>query len=238
MKLTIIVPAYNEEKKISKTLESLKSQTFKDFELIVVDNNSTDKTNEIAKKFTENVVVEKAKGYINAANTGAKLAKGDLIAFCDADSIYPKNWVKKVLTIFEKKPNIVALYGTCNTYDANFIMNFFSYYFFTGFLLVSRLFGLDNTSGFNFIMRKKEFFEVNGFDPNYTKMSPDIYLGVKLKSKGKVLLAPTLRVYSSFRRFQHGGVIKTTLFFLKNWWQFLKGAGPSASYEEYNKEIR
>lgn len=238
MRVSLIVPAYNEEKKISKTLESLSKQSYKDFELLVIDNNSTDKTSEIAHKFTKNVHLEKTKGYIHAANTGAHKAKGELITFCDADSIYPTDWLSKIVAVFDKNKNAVAVYGTCSTYDAGFIMNFLNYYFYTLFLIISKLFGVENTSGFNFVMKKEAFVRVGGFDPNYQKMSPDLQLGIKLKNLGPIIFAPHIKVFSSFRRFTHGGVIKTTLFFLKTWWQIVRKKSPSVSYEEYNKEIR
>jgi len=238
IKFSLIIPAYNEEKKIAKTLESLINQSYKNYELLVIDNNSTDKTNEIAHKYTKNVYIEAQKGYIHAANKGASLAKGEFIAFCDADSVYPANWLKKAAALAQKNPNAAAIYGTCSTYDANFIFNFLNYYFFTGFLIISRLMGLDNTSGFNFMFKRDLFLKINGFDPNFTKMSPDIYLGKRLAKEGKIVFSPFLIVYSSFRRFSHGGIIKTTIFFIKNWWQVIRGKDPIASYEEYNKEIR
>ncbi|MFA5879352.1 MAG: glycosyltransferase family A protein [Candidatus Margulisiibacteriota bacterium] len=238
MKVSLIVPAYNEEKKIAKTLEGLKKQTYANYELIVIDNNSTDKTNEIAKKFTSTVFIEKEKGYIHAANTGAKMATGELITFCDADSQYPEDWLEKVVAAFKLHPEAVAVYGTCSTYDASPILNFINYYLYTWFLMLSRLLGLDNTSGFNFVMKKEGFIKVQGFDPNYQKMSPDLQLGIKLKKFGKIIFDPKIKVLSSFRRFEHGGTIKTTLFFMKSWLQILIGKDPTISYEEYNKEIR
>ena len=100
-KISVIVPAYNEEKFLARTLGTLKAQDYRDFELIVVDNNSRDNTNKIARKFADKVVVEKKKGYHNATSRGAKVAKAPVIAFCDADSLYPENWLSKIMRHFE-----------------------------------------------------------------------------------------------------------------------------------------
>ena len=60
--ISVVIPAFNEEKYLPACLEALKKQTFKNYELIVVDNNSTDKTAQIAKKFGARVVKEKKQG--------------------------------------------------------------------------------------------------------------------------------------------------------------------------------
>jgi GT2 family glycosyltransferase len=87
-------------------------------------------------------------------------------------------------------------------------------------------------------MKRDAFFKIGGYDPNFQKMSPDIELGKRLKKQGSIIFNPSIKVYSSFRRFQHGGVISTALFFLKSWYQMATGKQPTVSYEQYNQEIR
>jgi glycosyltransferase involved in cell wall biosynthesis len=91
--ISVIIPAFNEEKFLGNCLFSLKNQDFNDFEIIVVDNNSRDKTSKIAKKFGVKLVSEKNQGAALARNRGAKEAKGEILAFTDADTILPKNWL-------------------------------------------------------------------------------------------------------------------------------------------------
>src|SRR3989338_320166 len=93
---SLIVLAHNEEELIEEALKSMRAQAYKDYELIVVDNNSTDKTGEIAKRHADKVLSEKKISYMNAAVTGARAAKGKYIAFCDADTRYPKNWLLEI----------------------------------------------------------------------------------------------------------------------------------------------
>ena len=87
-------------------------------------------------------------------------------------------------------------------------------------------------------MKKETFFKVGGYNPQYQKMSPDIELGKRIKQQGPIIFSPQIKVLSSFRRFQHGGILKTVGFFMKSWWQMLRGKEPTVNYEEYNKEIR
>tara|TARA_A100001011_G_C14194257_1_gene792745 strand:- start:23 stop:742 length:720 start_codon:yes stop_codon:yes gene_type:complete len=233
--VSIIVPAYNEEETIEKTLQSLKSQSYPNIEVIVVDNNSSDRTNELSKRHCGSVFLETEQGYIAAVNRGAREASGDLITFCDADSFYPKDWVTQVVQEFQKEPNIVAVYGSADTHDANAIQNRINGFFYTLFLRFSRFLGLDNTSGFNFVMRRDVFMNVGGYDPKFKKMSPDIELGKRLKKEGPIAFNPSIKVRSSFRRYQDSGVLSTQLMFFKAWWAMLRGIDPSVSYDEYNK---
>ena len=111
MKVSIIVPAYNEEERIAKTLEGLIAQTYANKEIIVVDKNSQDDTNTIAQKYTSQDILETEKGYIPAVNRGAKEADGELITFCDADTQYPAQWLSQIVDTFQTYPKAVAVYG-------------------------------------------------------------------------------------------------------------------------------
>ncbi len=117
MKISVIIPAYNEEDYIAKTLESLMKQTVMPNEIIVVDNNCKDKTATIAKKFGVKVVTEKKQGMIHARNKGFDSARYELIARCDSDVILPTDWIQKILKNFETR-KIDALSGPVIYYDS------------------------------------------------------------------------------------------------------------------------
>jgi glycosyltransferase involved in cell wall biosynthesis len=104
--LSIIIPTFNEEKYLPILLKSLKKQTFKDFEVIVADNNSTDKTRIIAKNFGAKVV----DGGMPAVgrNNGAKKAKRDWLLFLDADVVLPPNFLKEAILEIENKKFYIA----------------------------------------------------------------------------------------------------------------------------------
>lgn len=96
--ISVIVPAYNEEKYIRACLDSLTNQDLpkRFFEIIVVDNNSTDKTKEIIKKFPVKYTFEEKRNVVAAKQRGVKIAKGKIIASADADTFYPKSWLSDI----------------------------------------------------------------------------------------------------------------------------------------------
>jgi len=99
--LSIIIPTFNEERYLPKLLNSIKKQNYKNYEIIVADNNSKDKTRQIAReygcKLTEGGLPPVAR------NNGAKLAKGDLLLFLDADVVLPKNFLESCIDEFKKR---------------------------------------------------------------------------------------------------------------------------------------
>ena len=100
MKISVVIPAYNEEKYIGKCLQSVLDQKEKPDEIIVVDNNCTDSTVEIAKKFGARIVREKKQGMIFARNAGFNAAKYEIIARTDADTILPNDWISRIKKAF------------------------------------------------------------------------------------------------------------------------------------------
>lgn len=102
--VSVIVPIYNSEKTLSKCINSILAQDYKNFELILVDNNSTDSTKEIIKEFQKSskkirYVFEPIKGRGKARNTGVKSVnkKSEVILMTDSDCIVPKNWIKNLI---------------------------------------------------------------------------------------------------------------------------------------------
>lgn len=108
MKISIVIPTYNEEKYLPKLLDSIKRQTFKDYEIIVADAHSTDKTRKIAERYGTKVV----DGGIPAVgrNAGAKISKGKYIYFFDADIKIPKKFLENTIKEMEEKNLDI---GTC-----------------------------------------------------------------------------------------------------------------------------
>ena len=115
MNVSIIIPTFNSEKTIETNIDSITNQTFKDFEVIVVDNHSTDKTIEIIKrKNIPNIkfIVEKDKGIFDAINKGIKLSKNQLISVLHSDDLYfDKNVLQNVINSFKEDLNIDIIYG-------------------------------------------------------------------------------------------------------------------------------
>lgn len=107
-KISVVVPVYNYAKHLKKTLESIRNQSFKNFELIVVDDGSTDGSAKVAKIFADRVIINKKNsGPAVSRNKGIKAAKADIIAFTDSDCIAAKDWLKNILMGFNNKADAV-----------------------------------------------------------------------------------------------------------------------------------
>ena len=118
MKVSLVIPVYNEEKYIALCLESIVQQKIKPDEVIVVNNNCTDHTLTIVKNYPfVRIVNEKKQGMIAARNAGFNAASGDLFARCDADTQLPPNWINRIHRNFTRY-KIDALTGPVMFYDA------------------------------------------------------------------------------------------------------------------------
>lgn len=108
MKLSIIIPTYNEEEYLPNLLESIKRQNFKeDFEVIIADANSTDKTKEIAESYNCKIVPGGLPGI--GRNNGAKVAKGELLLFLDSDSVLTNDYLILAIQEFEERNLGIAI---------------------------------------------------------------------------------------------------------------------------------
>ena len=110
MKISFIIPAYNEENYIGNCLHTLLirvKESKADVEIIVVNNGSTDQTKEIVGRYAGVILVnEPQKGLSRARQSGYDASTGDLIANVDADTVLPQGWIETVLESFEKNPKI------------------------------------------------------------------------------------------------------------------------------------
>lgn len=239
IRISIIVPAYNEEKHIGKTLQSILRQTYRNFEIIVVDNNSTDKTNFIARKYTKKVFLEKKRGYHVAVSRGVRESKGSIIAVADSDTTYPKNWLKQIIKEFGKNKNVVGVYGTGKLNDHHPIMNMISEPVTSIFQKYSKMIGHDNTIGFNFAIKKEAYIKCGGYDPEiYNDIGLDLELGRRIQKIGELRLNTSIKAYTSSRRLKKEGTLKYLYKFLLVWYRFNKNKKQKHSYETYNKTYR
>ena len=106
-KFSIIVPVYNVEKYIKKCLDSIESQTYKDYEVIVVNNGTKDNSMDIVNKYNVEIINQKNKGLSEARNEGVKKAKGDYILFLDSDDYIEKDLLKELNKSLTNNPDLV-----------------------------------------------------------------------------------------------------------------------------------
>lgn len=117
LRVSVVIPVYNEADRIGACLQTLAAQTVKPYEVIVVDNNSTDRTASIAARFDfVRVITAKRQGVIHARNRGFNAAKGEIIGRIDADTHLPTDWVETLQQLFEQ-PEVDAISGVVNYYD-------------------------------------------------------------------------------------------------------------------------
>jgi glycosyltransferase involved in cell wall biosynthesis len=117
--LSIVIPAYNEERHLEACLESIARQTEMPDEVIVVDNNSTDRTTKIAQSFSfVKVINEKKQGVVYARDAGFSAVTSNIIGRIDADTILPPNWVEYIQKFYnDETHHNEALSGGCYFYN-------------------------------------------------------------------------------------------------------------------------
>ena len=199
MKLSIVIPTYNEEHELPRLLTTLANQTYQDFEVIVGDNHSTDQTREIAKKFGAKIV--DGGNPSEGRNAGAKAASGDVIIFFDADVFPPQDFIEKALKEFQEKKLDVATADSIPLSHQKIdkalheIVNKY-------FHLTEDIF--PHAPGF-FIMVKKSVFEkVGGFDPEI-KLAEDHTFVNEATKFGKFAILRSVRIPVSARRIEKEG---------------------------------
>lgn len=122
-KVCIVLPVHNGEKKISRALKSIADQTYRDFETLIVDNNSTDSTCDIAKEFTETANVRivhcKTQGLVPALNYGIFNSNSEFIARQDDDDYWYPDKLEKQMRLFEEQPNLDVIGTQIRTLDTD-----------------------------------------------------------------------------------------------------------------------
>jgi glycosyltransferase involved in cell wall biosynthesis len=160
VKISVVIPTKNEERDIKDCLNSLSKQSYKNFEVIVVDGGSKDRTKEIARKLGAKVLNEKpTKSPANARNIGAKAANGEILLFVDADNVVPKDHLEKVASAFNKDIDAVCTYT--KAHKPNRIAKCF-------FQERAATYPQDNdaTRMIPNAWRKKFFWKVGGYNPD------------------------------------------------------------------------
>lgn len=121
LRISVIIPAYNEADTIGRCLDALARQSERPFEVLVVDNNSTDRTAEIAAAYPfVRVVRERRQGKAYAREAGFRVARGDVLARIDADSLVRPGWAAALGGFMAARPETAAVTGKCYFYDLPF----------------------------------------------------------------------------------------------------------------------
>ncbi len=209
IKVSVIVPTYNEEKNILKCMKLLSNQTLprKEYEIIVVDGGSRDRTVKLARKYANKVIQQKSTGVGGARNDGVRIAKGGIIATTDADCRVPKDWLKKILKSLKDR-EYIAVCGSDGPIEKN-IKAVLAYFFIKNIIYLATFFGIYCLGGTNSAFRKSNFMRIGGYR-NITH-SDDVDLGFRLKKSGKIKYDRSLYVKLSVRRMKKHGYLNTLM---------------------------
>ncbi|MEM3781898.1 MAG: glycosyltransferase [Candidatus Micrarchaeaceae archaeon] len=226
---SVIIPALNEEKYIGYSLEGLAQQTNKDFEIIVVDGGSKDKTRSIAKKHAK-VVIDLWPGAAHSRNTGAKYAKGKYFVFLDADTKPSRGLIEEYMKAFSEADTVAAtgpvlpLERTSKRVRLGY--KFVSIYFAKFMLLLRR----PSINGMNFAVRKDAFNSVGGFNGNF-KTYEDWDLSRRLAKVGRIVFSENAVVYTSVRRVEAWGILGFARYHIGNMLRYFFLKRPKEDYE-------
>jgi len=226
MNISVIIPAYNEENYIGDCIRSVLKYAPENLaEIIVVNNASTDKTAEVASQFPKvRVVSEPQKGLTKARQRGLQEARGDILAYVDADNRIDSGWFNVLNREFGNNPRLVGLSGP---YYYNFPepksrlvkvwrrswLNLWYWFVYTisgsrkGYVF----------HGGNFAARKQTLEAIGGFDTSIEFYGEDTNIARRLREAGDVRFVRDFWVSSSTRRFVSEGLVVTGVRYLANY---------------------
>ncbi|NMF82946.1 glycosyltransferase family 2 protein [Nodosilinea sp. P-1105] len=170
-KISVIIPAYNSENTISETLQSVLSQSFHDFEVIIIDDGSTDQTYKIINQVDDSrihVFQYENAGVSTARNRGISLARGEFLTFIDADDLWTNDKLEAQISALIKYPYAGVSYSsTVNMYDycGKRYFSQGSKANVTGNVLKNLLVGNFIGSGSNILVRREAIETTNLFNP-------------------------------------------------------------------------
>ncbi|MGI8768722.1 MAG: glycosyltransferase [Propionibacteriaceae bacterium] len=202
-RFSVVVPAYNEAAYIGYALQALQRQDYVgDYEIVVVDNNSTDGTGEIAASYGVTVVAEKTPGVCAARQRGTAEARGEIVVSTDADTVQPANWLTRINASFTAGDDVVGVAGPCRYGQPSWWADRYPKILFGA---VARIFALTGRvlyiSATNTAFRRSAF---SGYDTTMTQGGDELDLLRRLRHHGRVVWDRTNVVTTSARRLQNG----------------------------------
>ena len=219
LRISVIVPAYNEEQYIGKCLQSiLAAKTPNVCEVIVVDNNSTDSTASIVRSMPGiRLVEEKIKGTSAARQRGFTESSGNILAFIDADSMVSAQWFAFINKQFSRQPKLACLSGPYRFTDLRKWQNacvkmYWNCLAFPAYLLTRYM-----VVGGNFAVRRAALEAIDGFDTTITFYGDDADLARRLHAVGKVRFHPSFYNYTSARRLKNQGFVRSGATYVANY---------------------
>jgi glycosyltransferase involved in cell wall biosynthesis len=232
--ISVVIPAYNEEQNIAACLKSLERQTIlrDQYEIIVVDGGSKDRTREIAARYADLVFIQTSRKVGGARNDGAMKAAGEIIATTDADCIIPPDWLEVIRNGFERDPSVVQLYGPVDPMEGGIRNHLFLALAntFSRFGYYSGIFYY--TLGCNSAFRRDAFMEAGMYA--CIDAGDDLEIARRMKELGRVKFTNRMRVLFSMRRYEQFGTIRS----LYEWVYIVSKGGVSEKLSYSRKQYK
>lgn len=228
--ISLIIPAYNEESYLPACLDAImRNVADKAFEIIVVDNNSTDGTKDVVARYPGvTYVFEPNKGITRARQRGFQASSGEILAYVDADTLPPAGWIEQIIDQFGKREKLACLSGPYSFYDVSGLRNKIS----TAWFVAARpLYGLTGYMlvGGNFAIRRDALAKMGGFDSTIEFYGEDVDIARRAKKQGKVLFSPSFVMPTSGRRMARQGFAKTAAIYFINYFSIAFRGKPATN---------
>ena len=230
--ISVVVPAYEEEARIERCLASLADQTLprEEYELIVVDGGSKDRTREIATRYADSVFIQTSAKVGGARNDGVGAARAPLVATTDADCVLPRDWVERARDDL-LRDGVVMAYGTVAPIEVT-VKNRFSLGLANVISAIGNRLGFYYTLGCNSAFRRDVFLRIGGY--RTIDAGDDIEIARRMVREGQVLFDRRLRVGFSMRRYEQFGTLRS----LYQWVYIVVKGGESQKYTYSRREYK
>lgn len=221
--ISVIIPAHNEERYLRRTLDALKGQDYDWFEIIVVANGCTDCTAEVARGRCNRLITMSQKSLGVARNLGARLAKGELLLFLDADTILAPQALRGIAQEFSKSDSAGTVRGRPDTER-------FKYRLVYGLKNFVHRFSLHRGSSGVILCWKRPFIYVGGFDEGLEVRENSELIG-RLRRFGEYKYISEVSAVTSMRRYDRQGCGRVIWLWVKLWFRSIFGDLHNRHYE-------
>jgi glycosyltransferase involved in cell wall biosynthesis len=225
MKLSVVIPAHNEENYIGTCLRSILREGARsghDVEVVVVNNASTDRMAEVSSHFQGvRVVDEPRKGLSMARHCGYLETSGELVANVDADCIMPSGYIQYFVRQFERDGRLACLTGPFYYYDlpqfARIIVHVYYLFQFFPNVIGQRILKMGAVAqGGNFVARRSALDRVGGYNTDIIFYGVDTDIATRLSRVGLVRFTFGLRMRTSGRRLREQGLLISGYYYVLN----------------------
>lgn len=196
--LSVIIPTYNGARRISECLRALLAQeTRREFEVLVVDDGSTDATAEVVAEFPRVRLIRQSNaGPAAARNRGAREASGEVILFTDDDCVPLPNWIESMVAPFED-PEVIGAKGTYRTRQTSLAARFVQVEYEDKYRVMQKFPSIDFIDTYSAAFQREKFLQLGGYDTSFpVACAEDVELSYRMSARGwKMVFAPSAVVY-------------------------------------------